>query len=152
MPDLFETSVHIPISQAPAPQPPSADPLGIDLAWDANLQDVDFSRLLGGRANLAAAIARRLITPRGALWYDPTYGFDLREYLKESLTPETIYEIETLTAQECEKDPRVLEAQAEVQEVARGVVRVAVQVATQNGPFRLVLAADEINVIVLEVR
>lgn len=114
------------------------------------LPDLSFS-LKRGLGNLAEAIARRLITPRGGLFYDPSYGLDLRQYLGEALTDEVRYEIETLTAAECEKDERVLSATATLIDgppQARSL-RVALELETADGPFRLILRVDAVNVEVL---
>ncbi|MDW8269356.1 MAG: hypothetical protein RMN24_09335 [Anaerolineae bacterium] len=120
---------------------------GIDMSA---LPDLDFG-LKSGTANLAEAIARRLVTPRGGLFYDPSYGLDLRQYLNEALTDEVRYEIETLVAAECEKDERVLSAMATLIDgppQARSL-QVAVELETADGPFRFVLSINGVTVEVL---
>src|SRR4051812_20722035 len=39
--------------------------------------------LATGLENVGNAMCRRLITPRGALFYDPEYGFDVRSFLNK---------------------------------------------------------------------
>jgi len=114
------------------------------------LPDLSFV-LQSGQANLAEAIARRLMTPRGGLFYDPTYGMDLRGYLNEALTDATRYEIETLVAAECEQDERVLAATATVVEGAPNsrTIQVSIELETAAGPFRLILAVSAVAVEVL---
>lgn len=41
--------------------------------------------LIGDQLALIQACCRRLITPRGGLWYDENYGTDLRQFLSESV-------------------------------------------------------------------
>ncbi|MCS7069103.1 MAG: hypothetical protein N2313_04600 [Meiothermus ruber] len=114
------------------------------------LPDLNFS-VKSGTANLAEAVARRLITPRGRLFYDLSYGLDLRQYLNEALTDEVRYEIETLVAAECEKDERVLSASATLIDAppqARAL-QIAIDLETSDGPFRLIVEIDNIAVEVL---
>lgn len=114
------------------------------------LPDLSFN-LQSGSANLAEAIARRLVTPRGGLFYDPSYGLDLRQYLGEALTDEVRYEIETLVGAECEKDERILSARATLIDgppQARSL-QVAVELETADGPFRFVLSINGVTVEVL---
>lgn len=118
---------------------------GVDISA---LPDLDF-RLKSGLPNLAEAIARRYITPRGALWYAPGYGLDLRRYLNEAMTPELLEEMRILVEQEAEKDPRVLLAEARVALEPGHRVRVALRLETDEGPFDLVLSVDRVSVEVL---
>lgn len=114
---------------------------GVDISA---LPDLDFRPKLG-LPNLAEAIARRYITPRGALWYAPGYGLDLRRYLNEAMTPELLEEMRILVEQEAEKDPRVRFAEASVAPEDHRV-RVALRLETDQGPFDLVLSVDRVSV------
>lgn len=116
--------------------------------------DLSLTRTVGGWPNLAGALARRFITPRGALWYAPGYGLDLRQYLNEALTPELAEEVRMLVEQECEKDPRVLLAEAELDVSAwpQGRLTVRVRVQTDEGPHELILGVDRVSVEVLNAR
>ena len=42
--------------------------------------------LVGGLLNLGQALAHRLETPRGGLFYDGDYGTDLRAYCNDTMT------------------------------------------------------------------
>lgn len=119
--------------------------LGTDIS---SLPDLDF-RIQSGYRNLAEAIARRLMTPRGGLFYDPTYGLDLRQYLNEAATDEVLYEIETLVAAECEKDPRILEAAVKASVTRPRTLTLNIELLTDSGPFKLVLAVNDVRVEVL---
>ncbi|AZF88274.1 hypothetical protein [Meiothermus phage MMP17] len=113
------------------------------------LPDLSFD-LKSGRDNLAEALARRLITPPGGLFYDPTYGLNLREYLNDAITDEVRYEIETLVAAECEKDERILAAEATLMDTGMPrTVQLAIALETAEGPFRLILVVDAVSVEVL---
>jgi len=112
-----------------------------DLSWT----------IKGGKNNLAEAIARRLITPLGGLFYDPTYGLDLRQYIGETLTDEVRYEIETLVAAECEKDERILSAVATIIEASPQLRSIQIELAleTADEPYRLILSISDVTVEVL---
>jgi phage baseplate assembly protein W len=121
---------------------------GIDLTA---LPELRF-QLKDGLANLGEALARRLLTPRGGLFYDPTYGWDLRRYINEVLDETTEYEMKVLVEQELEKDPRVYRATVEA--VAKDLKRIYldVLVETAQGPFRLTLAVSDVSVEVLRAQ
>jgi hypothetical protein len=107
--------------------------------------------LTAGRANLAAALARRFVTPRGTLRRHPEYGEDLRAYVREKWTPQTRLAAQVRIAAQAERDPRVLAAAAEVTLVIplqQMTVRLSLE--TADGPFELVLAASAAAVAVLK--
>jgi len=86
------------------------NPLGVDFACvddlDANLS------LVEGRTALAQSTARRIITPRGGLYYDPNYGTDIRGRLHRPF-PAAL--TARLVEQEALKDERVENAGASVE-------------------------------------
>lgn len=114
------------------------------------LPDLNFS-IKSGNDNLAEAIARRLVTPRGGLFYDSSYGLDLRQYLNEALTDEVRYEIETLVAAECEKDERILSAMATLVDGSPQTreVQIAIELETSDAYFRLIVRISDLSVEVL---
>jgi phage baseplate assembly protein W len=109
-------------------------------------------QLKEGLANLGEALARRLLTPRGGLFYDPTYGWDLRRYINEVLDEATEYEMRVLVEQELEKDPRVYRATVEKVEKDLERIHLDIMVETAGGPFRLVVAVSEVSVEVLRAQ
>lgn len=119
--------------------------LGTDLSA---LPDLSFS-LKSGRANLVEALARRLMTPRGGLFYDLNYGFDLRAYLQEDINPQTVFELESLVAVELQKDQRVLAAEVTVSQPEHNALRLDALIQLADGPFRLILRATDGSVEVL---
>ena len=103
-----------------------------------------------GLSNLAEALVRRLITPRGKLFYDPEYGIDLRSYLNEAARPEVLYEIQRRVEEQCELDPRVQSAQAQVQyEAASRTLRVHVDVELADERSPQLVPADQVTLEVL---
>lgn len=80
---------------------------GTDIDCGADLS-VSMGEVSGWRM-LAQACLHRLITPRGALFYDPDYGYDLRAFIGSSRTP-TAGEIEN----ELLKDERLADVEARV--------------------------------------
>jgi hypothetical protein len=81
------------------------DPLGVDVSCYPDLDPL--GTLVSGNTALAQAIARRLTTPRGGLFYDTNYGTDLRLYLNEGMTNEAQSRIKAAIESECAKDERV---------------------------------------------
>lgn len=123
---------------------------GVDIFGTPDL-DPRFE-LVTGRRSLAQALARRLSTPKGGLFYAPDYGLDLRELVAEAFGPGDAERLGSRIAGELERDERVLAAAVEVAFDARtSRLRIAAQVSTAVGPFRLVLSADALSVQLLEV-
>lgn len=114
---------------------------GIDLAGvldlDANLT------VVRGPLAVAHALARRLTTPAGGLFYAPTYGYDLRRFLNEvSLPPGAVASgVET----EALKDERVLSASAAVT-LINETLTATLQFETADGPFELTLTVSALSI------
>lgn len=109
--------------------------------------------LVSGRTGLAQALARRLSTPRGGLFYDTTYGLDLRAYLNADLDQGDAFRLEAAAASECERDERVARATAEVtfDQVAE-TLTIRIDIVPADGEaFRLVLDVTAVTVALLEV-
>jgi phage baseplate assembly protein W len=104
--------------------------------------------LKSGNANLAEAIARRLMTPRGGLFYDQTYGIDLRAFLNEAITDARLRQIESEAAAEATKDPRVEGATATAA-LVNDRLTLSLELETGAGPFPLVLAVSDLTVEIL---
>jgi phage baseplate assembly protein W len=99
-----------------------------------------------GRAGLLQALARRLTTPTGSLWYAPTYGFDVRRLLNAPIV--NAASANARIRAECLKDDRVDEANVRVVRVGRSL-HVGIQVTHGAGPFDFVLDVNAVNVSVL---
>lgn len=114
--------------------------------------DPTFSPISGSRVVLEA-VARRLVTQRGALSYDPNFGLDLRSWINSAHTESEIFAIGTAIESEAEKDERVSSAVADVQHdrtTSTLTVRLFVDLLTGER-FRLVLAIDSVTAEILKV-
>jgi phage baseplate assembly protein W len=124
--------------------------LGQDFAFLSTL-DPNFN-LIGGTANLGQALAHRLETPRGGLFYDPNYGTDIRDWLNDAMTPRRLAQAAAAIQSECMKDERVLSCTASVQFVfATTTLNVVLNVSTAAGPFQYILAVTSVSVSLLSI-
>ena len=105
--------------------------------------------VVSGTTCLGQALYRRLTTKRGALWYDPNYGTDIRQYLNSS-TPINV--IGQAVENECRKDERVEDVEAFVETDAAGeTYTIAVRVTAADAPFSLTILATSLTVELLEI-
>lgn len=101
--------------------------------------DLDASfALRTGPHVVGEAIARRLITPRGGLFYDPQYGFDTRLLLNDAIPASRLAVIASQIEAEARKDERVSACSATVSLVA-GTLAIKVALTLATGPFSFVL-------------
>jgi len=103
--------------------------------------------IASGLRNLANALGRRLITPRGGLFYDPDYGFDIRSYLNVALTRSKQGELVAGIEDECRKDARVQNVVAQVTPIGSPAVDLVInlQVTPAAGPtFPLILSIADL--------
>ncbi len=122
---------------------------GTDIACDGSDLDPMFP-LVTGRRVLTNALARRFATPRGALFYDPSYGLDLREYVNEALAPADVADLQRDIEAQALADERVAScAVALAFNAAARTLAVTLALVDAEGPFRLVLAVDAVTVAVL---
>lgn len=107
--------------------------------------------LVEGRAALAQAIALRLDTPHGGLWYDLDYGCDLKRWLNATLDASELFRLRSAVEAECMKDERVLACDARVTfDAQAGRLRVSLALTDDDGPFALELDVSSVSVAVLE--
>lgn len=98
--------------------------------------------LASGYQVVANAIGRRLITPRGGLFYDNDYGFDVRSYCNVALTRGKLAELIAGIEAECQKDERVQAARARVVFTGTADVVASINVdvlLVEGGSFSMVL-------------
>lgn len=119
--------------------------LGVDIA---SLADLDPQlRLVGGRAVLAQDLAHRFETPAGGLFYDDSYGYDLRALLNAALDEADAPRIAAACEEQCLLDERVLAVRVAVTLYrAENRLTVAISVECAEGPFSFVLAVSELSV------
>lgn len=142
----------MPIAPLPAGTPGTTTTFGSDFAGvddlDANWSFLENSPTTPNVESLALAqaIARRLTTPRGGLFYDPNYGTDLRDFIGSSITvPTAISLIET----ECLKDERVETAKATITVLGETwTIKIECK-ANSGATFELTLSVDKVTVALL---
>jgi hypothetical protein len=126
--------------------------LGVDIAC---MTDVDMAlSLAAGVRNLGFALARRLITPRGGLFYDPDYGLDVRDYLGAGLSDAELQALTGAVQLELEKDERVESCSvAAVFNVANNRLSLTCAVTTEDAvAFGLVLSISSLTVELLQIQ
>ena len=121
--------------------------LGIDLSCATDLERS--MRTVSGQRALAQALLRRLQTPRGGLFCDEDYGFDLRELVNTGFEARDLFRFRVAIEAELEKDPRVAAARATLTPDGTGGLRLALQVESAEGPFDLVLSVSALSVELL---
>lgn len=100
---------------------------------------------------LAQALVRRLITPRGTLIDDANYGYDIRDFLGDDLSPADVGRIGSGVDQELIKDERVLSSQTTVTPLSTYVLTISTVVTPSQGPsFQLVAAVSAVTVTLLQ--
>lgn len=123
--------------------------------WEAGGPDLDpyFRRIEGPQA-VAHAVARRLVTPTGALSWDLEAGFDLRGLLGADYDDGFAAAVAAAVETEALKDERVAGADATVLfDAPTQSGRISVRLTLADGPtFDLVLAVSSVSVTLLSVR
>jgi len=122
---------------------------GEDFAGGA---DIDASlTVVGGNRALLYAIARRLMTPRGAYPPDQEYGTDIRAQVGSTVRSETIG---ALVEAEVSKDERVLGVTATVTRDRLDAhssekLKIEIDIIGARGPFQATLLVSELTVDIL---
>lgn len=92
-------------------EPPTSLAYGRDLSCVTDLVLTTTGELAevepATRAAIGEALARRLITPRGALIDDADYGFDVRGYCNRGIDADGLRELSARIRSEVTKDDRV---------------------------------------------
>lgn len=120
-------------------------PLGSDIGGSSTL---DYALTVNtGRRSLADRILRRLTTPRGGLFYAPTYGYHLQDCVG-STAPPGVVEQRTLEQVMAEEEVENAECVAAFDE-SSGTLTVTINVVDAAGPFELVIKAADLTVSAL---
>lgn len=104
-----------------------------------DLAEVDQDSPLG----VAQAVARRLITPRGGLPDDPSYGLDIRGYANRGVTIAEQRDLASQIRAEVTKDDRVADAVVTVTVPSLDTMSVRLQLTPEDpnlAPFALTFA------------
>lgn len=118
--------------------------LGTDIAGVTDVTPA--LTVVSGRSNLIQAIARRLITPRGGLFYDQSYGYDVRQFLSGNVTSTAA--IASGVEEQAEQDERVDQARATVSFIGDALT-ITLAIADGAGPFSFVLNITQTTVEIL---
>jgi len=125
--------------------------LGTDFACVDDI-NANLSQATSGNRCLAEAIARRISTARGTLFYDTDYGTDIRSRLNGIEAREiTALAIEN----EALKDERVKDVKValdfgELGTAQQGTLLISLELTASDGPFVLVLSVNDLTVEILE--
>jgi hypothetical protein len=96
---------------------------------------------------LIQALVRRLTTPRGALWYSPNYGYDIRMLLSDTVEPS---QAQLIIEAECTKEQRVEKAKCLIT-VSDDEWEIAIYCESDTGrEFDLTLSVDAVSVELLK--
>ncbi len=118
---------------------------------EAGVFDIDPSGALDDGLRAAAhSVARRFVTPREGLFYDPEYGEDLRAYVAKAMTAGEVFRLRSRVAAQAEADERVLSASVSASfDAATNALKVRVACESSLGPFALTLSVSALSVDLL---
>lgn len=115
-------------------------------------QDLDptFAVMSGPRV-LGEAVARRLQTPaNGGLFYDLTYGFDLRSLLSDNIDASKAASLAAAVESEALKDERVRSCTCTVTpNPLTSAVSIRLLITGDQGPFTLTLQASALTLQII---
>lgn len=83
-------------------------------------------------------LLHRYTTPRGSLFYDANYGYDVRQWLGRPISTRDAFHIAAGLTNETRQDDRVKDAKATVSVTSDGFTA-DITVVTTTGPFTLTL-------------
>ena len=122
---------------------PDNEDLGSDFSC---VTDINASlSTTSGRNGLAEALCRRLGTPREGLWYDRTYGYDLRDLVGTTLN---LPQATARTRDQCLLDERVIDAEVTFEQTGT-TLTVTLRVTDADGTFTFTLDVSELTVELL---
>ena len=92
------------------------------------------------------AAYRRLITPRGKLPDDPSYGYSIR-HIYMSLTTQALNRHRAAIQAELRKDERILDVSVALTPITTRSLRIVVEASTTQGPFKLTMSVSDAEVL-----
>lgn len=114
------------------------------LSGDSSLPQPNSTRAL------TQALARRITTPRGGLFYDQSYGIDVRDLVSGAVEPSTAA---AMIASECRLDERVNDCSVTIVVGGSGPDKtwtITVNPVTSTGDvFKFVLSVNDVTVTLL---
>lgn len=111
--------------------------------------DPYFMTIRGPRV-VAEAIVRRWTTPQGGLFFDPSFGQDVRALLSQAVSPASLFALRASLVAQAEEDERVLQARVDVVlDVPTRRLLIRGEIVTADGPFSLVVSIDQLKLELL---
>ena len=111
--------------------------------------DPYFMTIRGPRV-VAEAIVRRWTTPQGALFFDPSFGQDIRALLSQAVSPASLFALRAMLVAQAEEDERVLHARVDVVlDAPTRRLLIRGEIVTADGPFSLVVSIDQLSLELL---
>lgn len=108
--------------------------------------DAEFSELSGDDPlGIAQRVARRFLTPRGALLDDSDYGLDLRGYCNRGVTQQDLRSLQSRCVAEAQKEETVGSITVNVSTTSANSLSVSAQITPADpsvAPFTFVLAVS----------
>lgn len=101
-------------------------------------------RKVTGNTRIVQALYRRLITPRGRLGADKSYGFCVADMLGETMTAADVAALKQGITAECLKEPEVRRVQVEATwSASTRTLSLRITAIGPDGAFGLSASADE---------
>lgn len=107
--------------------------------------------LVSGADAVIESCARRLMTPRGSLRWDPAYGYDLMGKMAARMSPIARERIKAEIVTELEKDERVLKCTVlDFVQLGAGRWHIPIRIELSgNSTFTFVMAVSELTIELL---
>jgi hypothetical protein len=100
----------------------------------------------------ADSLVRLILTPPGLLAFHPDRGFDVRDFLNDEVTQETLFLLQSGCKTELERDERVDEASVSASyDSSAQKITLSISIQSASGPFNLVVAVDSLTATLLKV-
>lgn len=118
---------------------------------NTGLPDLDpYFRVVTGRTAVGQALLRRLVTPRGSLLGEPSYGLDVRGWTNETIDARALRRLESAATTELRRDERVDDVSLAAT-FAGDVLRLdgRVRLVGSTVPLRLTLAINAVTAAVI---
>lgn len=107
-------------------------------------------RLVSGTRLLSEAVIRRLTTPRGSIWGDEDYGFDIAGYVGAVGVGIAVAALPSILESEVLKDDRIEScAVIATRDDDEITIKLRMRSASSSGDFALTLAVGDVGVSVL---
>lgn len=104
--------------------------------------------VVSGQLCVAQAVARRLLCPAGALWYDPDYGYGVQRWLCSTAPP--VETIASANSTEARKDERVKTCSAVVEfSPTNNTLEIDFALTTEIGPFEFTMLVGSLSASLL---